>query len=213
MSVPVFQSDGALKGAPATGLAAGGCALWRMRSNVECLAALDAVTGIVRPPAGAVRWFGRDISALEPREVMATLQCLAPLTAAGGLLGNIRMADNILLPCEARGRGAAGESELRDLLSKAPWSGWFPESELRVLPYQTGDLARALAGVLRAWLVHPEAIVACNVWHLLEHGERATLSSALSWVRAGQPGCAWLFIQTESDLPPGFTANNLAQQP
>ncbi len=213
MSDPVFQSDGTLPGCPATDIAAGECAVWRMRSNSTCLAALDVLTGIALPPAGAVCWFGRDMAALSPEEVLATLRRMAPLTAAGGLLGNIRVADNILLPCETRGRGAAGVSELRDALGKAPWSGWFPEKMLQVLPYQAGDLERALAGVLRAWLAQPEAIVACNVCHLLEPGERAILSAALSWLRTEQPGCAWLFIQTESDLPAGFAANNLAPQP
>ena len=214
MSGPVFQSDGSLPGCPATKLAAGGSALWRLPSHAGCLSAFDAVTGIARPPAGAARWFGRDLSALSPRQAMGVLRRMAPLAPDGGLLDNVRMAENILLPCEARGRGAAGPGELGEALARAPWDVWFPEAHLWVLPYQASAVERALAGVLRAWLARPEAVVACDPGYHLEHGERAVLADALAWLRAEQPGCAWLFIQTESALPPGFAANTLhVEQP
>lgn len=177
------------------------------------MAALDAVTGISRSPAGAVRWFGRDVSVLSPEQVLAILQRMAPLVPGGGLVGNIRMIENILLPCEARGCSQTGTSALLEVLVKAPWSGWFAEEKLWVLPYQTGGLERALAGVLRAWLVQPEAIVVCDAAHLIERGEREVLETALCWLRAEQPGCAWLFIQTESALPAGFGRNNLEEKP
>ncbi len=209
MSVPVFQCDGSLPGCPATEIAAGGSALCRLHSHAACLSAFDAVTGIARPPAVAARWFGSDISALAAGQLMRVLRRMAPMAPDGGLLGNVRMAENILLPCEARGRGAAGVAELGEALARAPWDGWFPEPHLWVLPFQASGLERALAGVLRAWLARPDAVVACNPGYHLEHGERAVLADALAWLRTEQPGCAWLFIQTESALPPGFAANSL----
>lgn len=138
---------------------------------------------------------------------------MAPLVPEGGLVGNIRMIENILLPCEARRSGERGTSVLRKTLAEAPWSGWFAEEKLWVLPYQAGGLERALAGVLRAWLVSPEAIVVCDAGHLLEHGEREVFEAALCWLRAGQPDSAWLFIQTESALPAGFRRNTLQAKP
>lgn len=209
MTAPVFQSDGTLAGCPATELAAGDCAVWRMPSNSACLSALDAVTGITRPPAGAVRWFGCDISALSTQQVLATLRRVAPLVPDGGLVGNIRMIENILLPCEARGGLETGPDALRGVLASAPWSGWFSEAKLWVLPYEAGELERALSGVLRAWLVRPEAIVVCNASHLLESNERGIFEAALLWLRTEQPASAWLFIQTESALPAGFGRNTL----
>lgn len=213
MSASVFQSDGSLRGCPAAEIGPGGHALWRMRSHADCLVAFDAATGIAPSPRGAARWFGRDLASLPPREVLATLRRMAPLSPGGGLVGNIRVAENILLPSEARGNGEGAARALSGALASAPWSGWFPENQLWALPYQTGGLGRALAGVLRAWLVRPEAVVACEAGHFLEAQEREILASAISWLRAENPSCAWLFIQTESALPAGFGAHTLAARP
>lgn len=213
MSVPVFQSDGTLHGCPAVELAAGDCAVWRMPSNAACLSALDVVTGITRPHAGAVRWFGHDISALSSEQVLAILRRMAPLVPDGGLVGNIRMVENILLPGEARDGLETSSDALQGVLAAAPWSGWFSEAKLWELPYETGELERALSGVLRAWLVRPEAIVVCNASHLMERGERDIFEAALCWLRNEQPRSAWLFIQTESALPAGFGRNTLKAEP
>lgn len=169
----------------------------------------DAVTGITLAPAGAVRWFGQDLSALPHDRVLAVLHRLAPIAPGGGLIGNISMAENILLPREARRLPGEGMALLHEVAGRRPWSEWFSWNHLWSLPYEEGMLGRTLAAVLRAWLVRPEAIVACDPERTLEGAEREILHAALSWLRRELPGCAWLFIRTESALPAGFARSNL----
>jgi hypothetical protein len=216
MSAGVFQSAGLSlrSGAlPPIRMAAGRAVLWRVRNDHHAHEALDAVTGLVRAERGAVVWFGEETADMSMKALMGLLHRLAPLSEDGGLIGNINLCENILLPRVERHAHAVGDplGELEGLLSSAPWSAWLAASDLTALPHRLSDPRRALAGLLRAYLCRPEAIVAANIFGRLDEHERPPVEQAAAWVRRQLPDCAWLFLSPERSLPPGFEESNLGK--
>ncbi|MBE2179956.1 MAG: hypothetical protein IAE97_05755 [Chthoniobacterales bacterium] len=208
MKAPVFQSCGldlVCGKLPEIRVAGGGdAAVWPVHNDHHAAEALDAVTGLAPVPPNAVVWFGTDFAGLDLERCFGLLRRIAPLTEDGALLGNINVCENILLPSMQRRRGSAPLAELEKLVSEPPWSGWLPFESLLFLPHMLDDPRRAFAGLLRAYLCRPEAIVAANIFGKLDARERPALEAAVAWVRGRLPDCSWLFISPESALPRGF---------
>lgn len=218
MSAPVFESCGLeLPGVclPALRLDAGGTALWCTGGEHGAEMAMDTALGLRAPPPGAAVWFGRDMAGLRTADVLAVLQRISPLNENGSLLGNINICENILLPRLERRAGDIREAEkqLDDLLSAAPWSGWFPRSHLSLLPHQLDDADHRMVAILRAAMSRPEAVVACNLFARLERQDRPRVEAATAWLHGHLTGCAWLFLACETSLPPGFAGNKLPPRP
>lgn len=215
MMPPVFQSCGL--DLPSGKLPAirvegeGGAAVWPVHNDHHAAEALDAVMGLVRTPPGAVVWFGTDLAGLTTDKWTALVRRVAPLTEDGGLLGNINVCENILLPQLERRFGRDSLAELEKLVSEPPWSAWLPAELLTRLPHTVDDPCRAFAGLLRAYLCRPEAIVAANIFGKLDTRERPSLEAAVVWVRERLPDCSWIFISPERALPHGFGESNLGK--
>ncbi len=210
----IFQSggltlpDGEL---PPVRLEAGGIALWPTRNDHIAAAATDAILGLTDPPSGAAVWFGQDLATLRTQRILILLQRIAVLSEDGGLLGNINVCENILLPMLERRACDAHilEADLEAVLTTPPWQEWFPRELLTRLPHELDDETRCLAGVLRAAISRPDAIVACNLFARLDPHERPCAEAAIRWLRARLNGCAWLFISAETALPAGFSTPSL----
>lgn len=214
MMAPVFRSAGLeLRSGklPPIELEAGGAALWRVRNDHHAGEALDAVLGLSPLPPGGAVWFDRDLAGTSMQQLQKILWRLAPLTANGGLIGNINVCENILLPCMERNvpREHDPLGELEALLAVPPWSGWLTVEQLTALPHTLTDPRRIAVGLLRAYLCRPEAIVAADLFGQVDEHERPWVEEAAAWVRRHLPGCAWLFLLPERALPPGCGETNL----
>lgn len=210
---PVFQSTGFPDDGIEYGsveIAAGETAGWQAETHDNCRHLLDMMTGLAETPCGAAIWFGHDIAALTQSEKLLVLQRILPMTPDGGLISNVNIAENVLLPYVHRNpqHGAQARERIASLLESPPWSAWFSVQRLNELPHQLNPLARALAAILRAWIAGPEAMIVCDMRHALEAKAAETVSRALVWLRAEMPDAAWLVVQTESSLP-GNVAGNI----
>jgi hypothetical protein len=156
-------------------------------------------------------WFGQDLARLTNDEILGLLRRLAPLTSGGGLIGNLNIGDNIMLPVAERDPSGveSATADLEKVLDSAPWKDWLPGEHLSRLPFRVTHLERCLAGILRAYLLKPEAIVSCHFFHLLEAEARQTATSAVLWLREARPESAWLILTAESQLPEAWTGNIL----
>ncbi len=214
MKTPLFKSSGLDCGEhryPALQLTAGGMAGWRTTDHAASVVLFDLVMGLRRPPPGAAVWFDQDLAGLNAEEILGLLRRLAPLTSGGGLIGNLNIGDNVMLPLTERDPSAVEQAtaELEEVLDRDPWKYWLPGGHLTRLPFQATHLERCLAGVLRAYLLKPEAIVSCHFFHLLEAEARQTATSAVLWLREVSPASAWLILTAESQLPEAWGANIL----
>jgi predicted ABC-type transport system involved in lysophospholipase L1 biosynthesis ATPase subunit len=218
MTAPVFESGGLeLPGVclPAIRLGPGETATWCTGGEHGAELAMDNTLGLRRPAPGTAVWFGRDLARLRAAEVLSVLQRISPLNENGSLLGNINICENILLPVLERRAGDMREYErqLDELLAAPPWSGWFPRSQLSLLPHQIDEADHRMAAILRAAMGRPEAVVACNLFSRLERSSRPRVEAAAAWLRGHLPGCAWLLLGCETSLPPGFPGNKLPARP
>ena len=214
---PTFQSSGVLlEGTEYRPIEVnnGEIAGWQMEAHDECRNLLDMLCGLADAPRGAVVWFGRDLATLTQDETLAVLQRIMPLTPDGGLISNVSMAENILLPHIYRNPrlGEQARERLGNLLESEPWKSWFPAERLHELPHKLNPLARALAAILRAWIANPEAVIVCDMHHALEARAADTVSRALAWLRSEMPDAAWIVVQTESSLPVSADGNIMKAQ-
>lgn len=214
MKPPLFQSSGFECGPcryPALTLPAGGMAGWRTEDHAASVALFDLVMGLRPPAPGAAVWFGRDLAGLTSDEILGLLRRLAPLTSGGGLIGNLNIGDNIMLPLAERDPSGveSATTDLEKVLDRDPWRDWLPGEQLSLLPFRVTLLERCLAAILRAYLLKPEVIVSCHFFHLLEAEARETATSAVLWLREVRPDSAWLILTTESQLPEAWGGNIL----
>ena len=202
----LFESSGlAVAGNryPALSLHPGEIAGWQSAHHADSTALFDMVTGLTPLPAGGVVWFGRDLSQAGPAGILACMRRIAPLTWDGGLLENLNIAENILLPYLHRRRGTVdeGNAALQALLDNSPAGARLGKIGPGAMPHELKDDDRPLVAVLRAALLRPEAIIACEVMHSLDHAARQRLDESLAWLRTACPGAGWLILQTGSALP------------
>lgn len=188
---------------------------WLCTSLAHCMELLDVSTGLLPSSPGEITWFGRNFSGMEDAKILRLLRRITVLTRDGGLMENLNIAENILLPWLHRrlGSEAAGMSALNDLMENSPAGRHLGREALYKLPHQIGFGDRALAGVLRAHLLQPEAIIACDVMFSLERNARSNLEESLASLRSACPGAAWLFIQSGSVLPARMEGRMIGETP
>lgn len=215
---PVFQSSGLRVGNrnyPGLALAPGEVGGWRGAGRADCAAIFDMVTGLAPVPPGGAVWFGRDLAGEKPGRILAAMRRIAPLTHDGGLIGNLTISENILLPFLQRGIGRErdGLASLAQLAGSSPPGVFLGRDNLRKLPHQIDHDDLPLAAVLRAALLRPEAVAVCDIERSLGTGARERLAESLAWLRELMPDAAWVFVQSESALPGGIEGNIVGPQP
>ena len=214
----IFQSSGLRAGArnyPAITLAAGEVGGWQGAGRADCAAILDMVTGLSPAPRGGAVWFGRDLAGETHAGVLQTMRRIAHITSDGGLIGNLRVYENILLPYTQRrlGEERDGLAVLEQLMEESPAGKFLGRDNLRKLPHELDRADLPLVAVLRAALVRPAAVVACDIMRPLEQDARERLAGSLVRLRAALPDAAWLFVQSETALPHGMDGNILPPLP
>lgn len=111
---------------------------------------LRSILGLIRPAAGEVRIFGRNLPALAERDRIATMQRLGVLFQGGALFSSLKVRENVALPLiEHAGLGRADAEVLADLklalVGLKPEAGELYPSALSGGMVKRAALARALA--------------------------------------------------------------------
>ncbi len=215
---PVFQSSGLCVGTrnyPGLALAPGEAGGWQGAGRADCAAIFDMATGLAPVPPGSAVWFGHDLAAEPPGGILATMRRIAPLTHDGGLIANLTISENILLPFLQRGIGRErdGLDALAQLAGSSPPGVFLGTGNLPKLPHQIDHDDLPLAAVLRAALLRPAAVVVHDIARSLGSGARERLAESLAWLHELVPDAAWVFVQSESALPGGIEGNILGPQP
>lgn len=201
----VFQCQGlALHGRRVadTELRTGNCAGWKIMETRFSWALLDQITGLAGPESGSVSWFGCEMNRLSETACLAVLRRTLTLTPDGGMIANISVRENILLPAIHRGKGSdhALSSALAGMIAKRETPCAVAEDFPHRLPHELDPPERRLAAVLRAAFAEPEGILC---WHFTDDSLDQEVAW-LQWLRRRNPRCAWLFITRQSRLPDGF---------
>lgn len=173
----------------------------------EALLLCDFILGLpvnpTTPLCGDVLWFGETWPPTQSTRHLAALRRAFPLVPGGGLLSNITLGENILLPAFARQPllEREGESLLAEVLEGEGTSFHIGPRDLGLLPHRVGPRRRHAAALLQAWLCKPDLIF-CVDFCRPELGKiRASLVEGLTHLRRLLPNAAWLFIGPETGLP------------
>ena len=170
-----------------------GGAIWIPDGEDSGLAWLDWLTGIEPPPAGDVFWKGGEWRARGPDEAAAERGRLGCVFAAGGVVMNLDMDENVWLPARIHRRAAAAEA----IEECARFFGVWPLPAERAPFVRERDRRKILW--IRAFAGNPEALVLDQPLRETSAEDRAALLEAIRQVR--QDGCAvvWLDLHLKAE--------------
>ena len=163
-----------------------GAALWIPDGEDAGLAWLDWLTGIEPPPHGQVFWKGVEWRDRGPAAAAAERGRLGCVFAAGGLLANLDMDENVWLPSRMHRREGAEAAIER----WARFFGVWPLPAERAPLVRERDRRKILW--VRAFSGNPEALVLERPLRDVLPEDRALLLEAVRQVRAGGGAVVWL---------------------
>lgn len=123
----------------------------------------------------------------------------ALLAMDGGLLSNLKVDENVLLPLAYRGGDTrAQESRVLELFAMCGFDESQTRSLLHHLPHQLTTHQRRVASLVRALLVQPEVMVYAAVWHDVTQAERQQILALDEILHRVVPTCTSVFIDYDS---------------
>ena len=147
--------------------------------------------GLSKPDTGCIALLGEDVGTVSQRALDDLRKRIAVVFPSGGLISNLKVWENLVLPLEYHQAYSQAEIEERGLavLRRVGYSGGLME-----LPGHLSHYERRLIGLARAMLTEPELIVYNAVLGGLSGDEKkAIIAAALAFHRE-KPGRTSLFF-------------------
>ena len=168
-----------------------GGALWIPDGEDAEMAWLDWLPGIAAPPAGRVFWKGVEWPEWGADESSRERGRMGCVFAAGGLLANLDMDENVWLPARMHRRADAAAA----IEEWARFFGVWPLPAERAPALRERD--RRKIAWTRAFAGRPEALVLERPLRGVPAEDAALLRSAVARVRAA--GCAVVWLEEDLD--------------
>ena len=132
----------------------------------------------------------------------------ALLFSDGGLLGNIKVDENLLLPLSYRGVDTDQiESRVVELFRLCG----LDESQTRLLlgrlPHQLTPYQKRVAGFVRSVLLQPKVMVYASVWHGVSLAEIRQIINFDGIFRRYVPACTSVFVDYDTHLDTALHAH------
>ncbi len=152
--------------------------------------------GLRRPESGSVTVLGMDPAALAETELSQLRQRLAVVFSDGGLVSNLKVLENVLLPGYYHGRQPLPALAERgeELLRRVGYDGALME-----LPGNLSMYQRRLVGQARAFMTEPELIVYDGVLGGLNGEERGRIIANATAFHRAMPGMTTVLLATQPE--------------
>ena len=154
--------------------------------------------GLMAPQAGRVELFGREPDRLNERESRELRRRIGTLAAAGGLISNLKVWENLLLPAQyhrripREGLAVAG----REALRRVGYQG-----QEMALPGLINLFQRKQVGFARALLLDPDLMIYESLHFGLNQRERNLLLAIAREFHGEKAGRTTLFLSSDPGLP------------
>lgn len=114
------------------------------------------ISGIVQPAKGSLLLDGRDLSALTPSELNSHRHLTGIVNKQGGLISNLKVWENVLLPLEYWGHEITEDLQSTAIahLEALGFTG-----NLMTLPAHLGLHEKRIVALVRAFITNPRIIV------------------------------------------------------
>lgn len=152
--------------------------------------------GMSNPASGSVSLLGSDVGMLTDESLNSLRQHLAVVYSTGGLVSNLKVWENLLLPLEYSSLCSPVEIEERGLavLNRVGYSGRLMETPGRLSLYE-----KRLVGLARALLIDPRLIVCDAILAGLSREEQQRIVSTVLEFHHEEPERTTLLITSDPD--------------
>lgn len=170
-------------------------ALFMTSDDQESKNLLDMFTGTSLPEKGKVLLDGLDTSIMNRQQIHSIRKRIALVTGTGGLVANLKMWENIMLPLLYHNDGitAADEQKALSLLDSIGFKG-----NLMSLPGHLSLFERRVASFVRAAIKEPELMIYSGCFDNLSSTQRHILMEQANGMQSLNPRQASLFITSYS---------------
>jgi ABC-type transporter Mla maintaining outer membrane lipid asymmetry ATPase subunit MlaF len=125
----------------------------------------------------------------------------ALLVADGGLLGNIKIDENVLLPLSYRGVDTRSlESRVLELFERCGLDEAQTRLLLNSLPHQLSSYQKRVVGFVRSVLLQPKVMVYASIWHGVSQAEIAQILGFDGILRIDAPTCTSVFVDYDTPI-------------
>jgi phospholipid/cholesterol/gamma-HCH transport system ATP-binding protein len=172
---------------------------------------VDALMGLSQPESGCVKLMDQN---LYQKSETSRLRLLAEVGhVGGGLISNLKVWENLVLPASFHGRVNEVEAEKRLLaaLEVLDTRGVWREGRLSSLPDTLSAQALRVAGLFRCAVSRPKLIVAEFLLNDLESGPLERLLKILQWLRSEDPKLGFLFVHLGQPPSGQFSLDKLGE--
>ena len=169
----------------------------------------DSLLGLAKPTEGTVNLLGKPIYQLPEKKRLELLQDVSHVS--GGLVSNLKIWENLLLPAQFHHRVTEVEAERRlmEAIEVLDNAELWKKSRLSSLPDTLSPLALRVAGLLQAAVTRPKLVVGEFLLNDLEPGPLARLTRLLTWLKNQDPQPGFLFIHLGPIAAEYFSLNTL----
>lgn len=190
-------------------LAPGEVGVLLMPSQSSCDAMVNALLGLAPAASGCSRLLGHDVSTLTPWEAQQTFRQVGVVWREGGLVSNLSLGLNAVLPATYHGRPR--NTAEREALRLFRAIGLSTDSAfLGQLPANVAQWQRRLVGLVRAWLVDPQILVCDDLLEDLPRGHTTRVAGA-AVDHQQATGYATLHVVTERTATAILSADRMVE--
>jgi phospholipid/cholesterol/gamma-HCH transport system ATP-binding protein len=168
-------------------------------SNLDRDRLLHLLLGNLPAERGEVLLFGEALGGLDEERRLALFPRLGIVWGGGGLVSNLKVWENLLLPVmyHQKKAPAACEEQVVDLLRRLGIEDALMAGYLQSLPGTLPAQVQRLLGCVRAALMEPEVMIYESVFEGLQRDVRARLASFAVWFHAQRPGRASVYLSSD----------------
>jgi phospholipid/cholesterol/gamma-HCH transport system ATP-binding protein len=152
--------------------------------------------GLTKPLSGSVTVLGEPLVSAPEKALQALRRQVAVIYPTGGLISNLKVWENLVLPLEYFSLCPAGEIEERGMaaLNRVGYTG-----DLMELPGHLSLYARRKVGIARAMLLNPRLVICNEILTGLSGDQRSTVLALLEEFHRESPERTSLFLTADED--------------